>query len=161
MNLINLHRVAEPANRVVMVGTLTDMEFFHNRIFRNGFWSIKILKEVLRPRFIAITVQDFSPFYEILNREALRMIAGGILQLSWRYTANPTGMKKVEEEEIGPQVLTMDHLEIGFVICSIPLAIGASVFFVEFLIPRVKVLCHKLIAFVVVRAYVRCRLPDY
>lgn len=158
MNLINLHRVAEPANRVVMVGTLTDMEFFHNRIFRNGFWSIKILKEVLRLRFIGIGFQEFSPFYEILNGEALRMIAGGILQLSWRYEVNPRGVKKIEEE-IGPQVL--DHLEIGFVICSIPLAIGASVFFVEFLIPRVKVLCHKLIAFVVVRAYVRCRLPDY
>lgn len=111
-----------------MMSSQTEMDYINNRVFRTGFSSINILKEV------SSAFADFSPFYEILDGESLRMFAGGILQLALHFKVNSKGKKKVEEE-IDPQVLSMDHLEIGCVFCLIPLSIGALAFLVEFLIP--------------------------
>lgn len=137
-----MQEVAEPANKLAVIGDNVALDAIHNKLFRSGFSSVEILKEVVRTTFLGIRFQEFSPFFEIVNGEVLRLLAGGILQHSWRHKINPKGERRVVEV-IGPQVLSMDHLEIGFIICLIPLAIGIVVFGVEFLIPRIKVFMHR------------------
>lgn len=59
------------------------------------------------------------------------------------------------DEEIGPQVLTMDHL--GFIFCSFPLGIRVVLFVAEILISQTKIFWHKLMLLCVVRTHLRGR----
>lgn len=74
--------------------------------YRSGVSSIKT--QALRTMYTGLTLQKFSPFYEILN------------------------------EEIGPQVLTTDHLRIGFIFCIVLVSFAIVAFVAEIAIPGMK-----------------------
>lgn len=46
--------------------------------------------------------------------------------------------KRKEIDEIGPQVLTMDHLGLGFLVCLIPLGLAIVLFSWKLLFIRLK-----------------------
>lgn len=58
------------------------------------------------------------------------MIASGLIFHWWNSFIDPKGVKKVQDD-IEPQVLTFEHLEIGFIFCLVPLALSIIAFFYE------------------------------
>lgn len=120
------------------------MYYIHNNAYRAGTPSVQILNERVKPVFLGLSIERFNPFYEILSDQVLRMIAGGILQLPWdrlRYVRG--GIRKAEDIE--PQVLTMEHLGIGFMFWLVPLTIGLLALLGEIMIHRIKKLCCKVL----------------
>lgn len=69
----------------------------------------------------------YSPLVEIFNEKIHQMHSGGLIYYLEKNYTNPKGLKN-QPEEIGPQVLTMEHLEIGFLVCLCPMALSVLVF---------------------------------
>lgn len=128
-----LDAVAEIDSNVALMEIDETMNFIQNS-YRSGFSSVQMLKEPIRSVFTGLNFRQFSPFYEILNEKILRLFAGGILQYVWNCRINPKGIKQLVEK-IGPQVLTMDHIGIGFIFCSVSLSVAIIAFVVEITTP--------------------------
>ena len=76
---------------------------------------------------------DYSPFLETYNEMLGWMEAFGFMA-NWReYYRNSI---PIIIEELGPQILTMDHLRIGFLACCIPLVCSIAVFIGELFCSR-------------------------
>ena len=75
-------------------------------------------------QFIGIVFKKFSPFFETYNEVKGWLESNGMME---KYRQENKVSKK-KPEELEPQVLTMDHLRIGFLACLIV----ASVSFVAF-----------------------------
>lgn len=58
------------------------------------------------------------------------MVSSGLVQKFFLDHINPKGRNE-KEDQIGPQVLTMDDLEVAFLICGMPLALSLAVFIGE------------------------------
>lgn len=83
-----------------------------------------------------------NPFFDYFNQILGELEAGGFL-IYWRKNEiNPQGFKR-KLEEIGPQVLTMEHLEIGFLVCLFPFGISAIVFVFEIILKCCKTIVSK------------------
>lgn len=104
-----------------------------------------LLDEIVISTFSAINFPPFCPFFEELNRKIDRMISSGIL-VYWYNNYHRIGYPKKVVDEVGPEVLTMEHLEIGFVVCLIPLGLSILVFLCELLIFHGKILIQKVIS---------------
>lgn len=113
-----------------MIGFPKMLWIINNRVYRSGTSSILLLKEKLRSLFIGLAFKPFSPFYEILNEKIFRMVSAGLIDYWMNRSMNPRGSTAFDEN-VGPQVLTMEHLAIGFKVCLVPLAISLTVFFFE------------------------------
>lgn len=69
----------------------------------------------------------------------LQMHMHGFIELGLGLTAArgaKTDSKAIED--IGPQVLTMDHLAVAFIACTVPLILAVLVFVSEIFLPRLK-----------------------
>lgn len=77
----------------------------------------------------AFGFKPFSPFFEIFNEKIGQLLANGWLQNS--IPEEILSLKGKKMEDIGPQVLTMDHLEVGFIVCLIPQGVAFIVFLLE------------------------------
>lgn len=91
---------------------------------------------------MSFKVKPFSPYIDTINKKAMQMFEAGLFVLWFRKSKNLRDFKE-QIDEVGPQVLTMDHLGVGFIICLIPLAISTVVFVIEFGIFVVKTQFHK------------------
>lgn len=78
-----------------------------------------MLEEKIKMLTLGLKFKPFSPFIDILNKKIGELAAGGLINYWSDSMLNPKGIKQ-SIEEIGPQVLTMDHLAIGFLFCAIP-----------------------------------------
>jgi len=65
------------------------------------------------------------------------MIASGLLDRSIKETQNPKGIRS-KIEDIGPQKLTMDHLELSFVLWLFPLVCSGLAFLIEVVTSAIK-----------------------
>lgn len=73
----------------------------------------------------------FSPYTEKFNEKIDEMLASGIIE---RWHANEWSIERDEKlffEEVGPQVLTIKNLKIGFFAFLITLALSSVVFVME------------------------------
>lgn len=120
--------IVEPTNRATMIGLPTALLYIENRFYRSGHSSLSILDEKLRTLYIGLSFKQFSPFYEVLNEIVGYLTSGGLINL-WN-DLNPKHRKR-EFEDIGPQVLTMEHIAIGFQTCLIPFTLSTIVFVIE------------------------------
>lgn len=130
------HIIAEPANKATMLGIPKVLSLIHNVHYRKGVSSIIILEEKFRMVSMGMAFKDHSPFYKVVNDKIRQMLAGGLINYWIEANANFKGTLKTEND-IGPQVLTMDHLEIGFKVCAIPLVLSTFAFIGEILTKNV------------------------
>lgn len=138
-----LNIIAEPANRASAITSKLVLNIIHYRIYRSGFSSLVLLDENVMSSCRAMNFPPFSPFYEEFNGKVSRMISGGLIEY---WYSNYLGLKKaIRVDEIGPEILTMEHLEIGFVICLIPMVLSILVFISELLAYHRKILIQKVI----------------
>lgn len=122
--------IAEPANK----GTLTLYPIFlsdvHNNQYRSGFSSITVLEETVNSDSFGTVFKPFSPFFEAFNEKIDHIVSSGMFSLWYKDGENAKGIKRVEDV-IGPQVLTMEHLNVAFLVCFVPLAISGFAFAYE------------------------------
>lgn len=90
--------------------------------------------------FMGLAFYSFSPFYEDFNEKIGQMIAAGLTNEIER-ELRPL----VAPEEIGPQVLSMEHLGVAFLICFFPFIICTYAFIIEISIPIIKTFVQNLI----------------
>lgn len=124
-DLICLNGIAETSNK----GVSQTLEFYYKMIegskYRSGVSSLFALNEILISIPTGIGFKQFSPFFEVFNEKIGQLIATGIMN-KWDNKSYP---KKIDD--IGPQVLTVDHLRLGFMACLIPLGLATIFFFME------------------------------
>ena len=139
-----LNEIAEPSNRATLMTWKDRVAKLQVLIYRSGTSSVAVLEDDWITLYSGIVFKAFSPFFEIYNEILSLLESNGILG-SWRiHNKYPT---KPKVDAIGPQVLTMDHLWIGFFACLIPLALSALVFALEissqFLLRSCSRILHK------------------
>lgn len=137
-----LEIIVEPTNKatIVLFPGLLFQAF--NTEYRSGCSSLIVLDETIRLSFMGIEFKPFSPFFEAFTEQIDWMIAAGLTQLWYSNLINPKNLKRTEEE-IGPQILTMEHLAVAFKVCLAPLILSVFVFAVEVSITRIKVVLRK------------------
>lgn len=126
------------------------------KTYRSGISSLHLLEDNIQTIYMAIVFKGFSPFLETFNDRLHRMMSNGLIDYWQRNENNPEGfMKKVDK--IGPQVLTMEHLEIAFWVCMIPLAFACIAFICEISYPACKQIVPTIVAYFVIRAFVNLK----
>jgi uncharacterized membrane protein len=76
----------------------------------------------------------FSPLFEKFNEQIDRMISHGIINYLYRRFQDISR----KNEDIGPQVMTIDHIGIGFVVVLIFLGMSLIVFIIEVVVHRLS-----------------------
>lgn len=132
--------IAEPENRATTIGTPLILDLITNQ-YRNGITSLSMVKESIGMLCFGFAFQPFSPFYDTLNRKVMHLIESGITDY-WIIKHN-FGRSLFKIEEIGPQVLTMEHLEVGFIVSIAPLFISLLSFFLEITVHQFKKFLDK------------------
>jgi hypothetical protein len=125
-----LELVVEPANKIAFVAGESILPHTHSSFYRSGISSLKILQEPIRSTSLAVAVRPSFPFFDVINQMLSKLAAGGILSYWQDLTINPKSFK-MKIEEIGPQILTLEHLMIGFQICLAALTFGVIAFGLE------------------------------
>lgn len=132
-----MENVAEPTNRGTMLMFRFYLPHTHNVEFRSGFSSINLLDEDYMTVFLSLVFPPFCPFYETFNAKIDEMLSNGIIDHWFRKAYNPKGLERTIED-IGPQVLTWDHLEICFLIWLIFLSLSLIAFSYEIIVYNIK-----------------------
>lgn len=124
--------VAEPENKVFMMTTIPALAIELNQKLRSGVPSFVVLDETVRTLHSGFLYKSGLPYQNKLDSKAVQLLEGGFTA---RWMDNNTNLAKPEikrkDEIIGPQVLTMDHLAIGFKVWLIPLTFSVIVFVLE------------------------------
>lgn len=106
-----------------------------------------------------------SPFYEEVNKKLDQLSSSGLLEYWYQNFLNPRRKRLMKAEEVGPQVLTIEHLGICFLLWLIPLTCSLVVFLGELLVfswPKIREKFKgTLTAWFVVRAFMRVRRNQY
>lgn len=146
--------VAEPANRGTMFLTQEMINVNEVEYYRSGLFSVTLLDETIVSQKRGFVYKPFSPFFETFNEKIDEMLSSGIVEYWNKKLFNPSLVKRTEEE-VGPQVLTMEHLEVGFISCLIFLILSIFVFLLEVFIPLIKSSIKKLFSFWVFKRLIK------
>lgn len=103
-----------------------------NNRYRSGFSSLSTIQDKLLAVNGGQPFPYLSPYFERFNDEIRRMIDAGLTNMWLQKTHNPRGLIN-KNEKIGPEILTMEHLEVAFKIIIILMAISVVVFLAEIL----------------------------
>lgn len=132
-----LEIVAEPTNKASTLVPLSVVTKASND-YRSGFSSLCILKENLfTSSFTSFFYPIYSPFIERFNDKIRELHSSGLTDYWEKKYLNSKGLIR-KSEDIGPQVLTMEHLEVCFIICILPLLLGLIAFAGEIVFARWK-----------------------
>lgn len=94
------------------------------------------MDEILMTVYYGIVRKGVGPYSEILDKKTVQLLESGLSALWINEILHVDGIKR-GPEDIGPQVLTLEHLAIGFIFWLIPLALTIPVFLLELAISRV------------------------
>lgn len=147
-----LDATAETSNRIVAI--IGERRFVYNvaQRHRSGVSSLHVLDEVDNVVQSGIAFSPFSSFYKEFNEQIGRMVSGGFFKF-WLYYHSKQKAWKARAEEIPPQVLTMEHMEVAFIASLLPFTFAVSAFMVEMMALWTKVFIPKLSTFFVVKAF--------
>lgn len=93
------------------------------------------------------TFFEISPFFQEFNDRIGRLLAGGF------YGDGKITVTNMQHAVIGPQVLTFEHLQLGFVACLIPMVLSIVVFIMELSVRSVSTHVSWMSLFFAIRAY--------
>jgi len=126
---------------------LTEKFFLPDIIGRSNFTNYKILDQTPISSHDGMVLILNHPINEAINVIISALLESGIMD---HWIANATYLK-ADEEDFGPQVLTLDHLFIGFVMWLIALAFAVVIFLIEVICNMIK---HRLEAQHVIKPFV-------
>lgn len=128
---------AEPANKFTFLGDDRFLTGIHDQIYRNGRSSLTIMEGYSKTLSNGLSLKWFSPFNEIINDIVVNLQSSGLVERDIQNFMNPKGIKR-KIDDIGPEVLTFEHLEIGFIFCLFPLFLSLIAFIGELCLHRVE-----------------------
>lgn len=127
--------VAEPENKAAATGTQQILDMIHLNRYRSGISSLVIQEAIIETLYHGRVHKLSCPFLENFNRKTAQLCESGIYD-QWDQTRSLPKDYKPKLEEIPPQVLTTDHLSIGFKVFLIPLLFTILVFALEICFSR-------------------------
>ena len=125
----------ETSNRAAIAARTTFIESIQHNRYRSGTTSMVPLDESYKMVYSGIVFKTWSTLLATFNELLAKMESNGMME-SWRRFLS---FSKTKTEEIGPQVLTMDHLKVGFLACCIPMALAIIAFIGE--VARSRIVC--------------------
>lgn len=129
---------AEPANKATILTSSDTLTGVLNLSYRSGSSSLELLDEIIKTIPMSVMFPFHSPLYEVFNKKIYQLLSTGLIYHWYNHEINRKGLK-LKPEEIGPQILTMEHVSIGFLICFIPLALSVLTFLIEIAVFKCKV----------------------
>lgn len=148
--------IAEPANKAFAITFPAKLHGIIARNYSHGFSSLHVLNDAIRVAFEGLAFPQFSPLLESFNELLLQMLSNGMIEKLVKLADRINGIV-MKEDQMGPQVLSMDVLEIAFQICCVPLALSLVAFIGELVVFWSKRLWAKvkvvMIASAIVRAF--------
>lgn len=126
--------IGEPSNRAITLTSAKRFAYIHNNMYRSGTSSITLLEDDQRMIAHGYVFKPYSPFYETFNAKIGLLNSNGVLPQIEKDYLNPLGFTR-HDDEIGPQVLTLDHLGVAFLISLCPLLTATLVFLCEVFVP--------------------------
>lgn len=126
--------------------------------YRSGKSSIQLLEDViLSSIFVTFPMHQFDVLFEAFQEKALRLSEAGLSPKSYSGSV----FTKMDDDEVPPLVLTMADLNIGFIVCLIPLALSVLAFILEVTIPwarsTAKSIKEKFIAAAIVLTFYKMK----
>jgi hypothetical protein len=139
---------SEPENRMAFTGDDVFLRTLHLN-YRRGVSSFYKTDETFKTIYIGLVTDRL--LREKASLIASRLHEAGILSLAVR-NQYKLYLPEQTASEIGPQVLTLDQLRAGFIVCSVLLALSLVAFAAEF-VPRIsmKIFNHFLPAYIVMK----------
>jgi hypothetical protein len=131
----------DPENEAFALGFSSHFNLINHQMYRTGTSSLIVLEESLNSFFWAFGFLEYMPYFDQFYNFTLRAVECGIYH---RLFENLFKTQKKKPEDIGPQILTLEHLAIGFYACLIPLALACISFICELLSIPVKRLFGEL-----------------
>jgi hypothetical protein len=140
--------VVEPENRLATIAPNVWYRDLMRLHYKRGTTSIFIAEQEISPVYLGIATVPFMKAG--FQSTALQLLESGIFMFLHKNEYSKSFDPK--PAEIGPQVLTLTHLQAGFFICSALLCLSVVVFFLEFA-PKVlrKLFSLLLASYVVVK----------
>lgn len=121
--------VVKPENKRVVLATLEYLISTENIAFRSDRSSLTVLEEKLGVIPITFLMTKFHPMFKEFSEQILRH----------RELGGYRGVKiKTRKEQTPPLVLTMDDLQIGFILCLFPLTLSVVTFLIEMTFPKTQ-----------------------
>lgn len=125
---ICLNIVADSANKAISQAPQLAIDtFVYRQLYRSGVPSLFDLKEVAFSLDLNFLFKKFSPLLETFIDSIGQLISAGVTD----YWFRALSYEKDKIADIGPQVLTMEHLGLGFIACLIPLVLTTILFLME------------------------------
>lgn len=127
--------VAEPANKGVSQTMDIVFKTAQKDTYRTGVFALFVLDDVVFHFPTGYGFKRFSPLFETFNDKFGQLLASGIIH---KINDAHFSFKRKHKTDIEPQVLTMVHLELGFITCLIPLGIATLIFFMGIVVDTTK-----------------------
>jgi len=130
-----LDQIAEPSFKGTMIVTENTLLSINAANYASGTTSIKLLKEPIMKMVFGIMLPVKHPIVETFNLKILQLNSAGLIQY---WIARNLGNRDEPEPESEPEVLTLEHLAIGFKIHTFFLIISAIAFVLERIVYRTR-----------------------
>jgi hypothetical protein len=143
---------AEPENRmaIVIIPMVVEAEYLEK--YRYGVSSIHETNEIVSPVHMGYSMH--IALKDIVCLKASQLMESGIYTRNFKYGGVLEDFKK-KPQAIGPQVLTLRHLEAGFVIIVVSLGLSGIAFLVECAPILIKKLSRMCLACYIVINFTR------
>ena len=135
--------ISEPSNQACSMAYSDTIREINTDAYRSGETSLVLLDEDYMTFPLVLLFRDYSPYLETYNEMLGWMESNGLME-QWREKYFKYSSVR-KSEDIGPQVLTMDHLKLGFLACLIPINFCVAAFIGEVLLPKVANAIRKYV----------------
>lgn len=149
--------ISDPSNNAFTFISAFEMIYILNEL-RSGNPSFVIIDDKWKTIFIGVQFKKYCPFYQVFNEKMGIFASAGIFDQTYYLKTKKRGLTW-KDETIGPQVLTLDDLWVGFVIHVVFLGISTIVFFIEIIPTWVRKFVRKTIMLNVLVGYFRNLYP--
>lgn len=122
--------------------------YYVEKWYRSGISSLNVLNEIQKVVHCGLTFAPFSPFFDEFDDLIGRMVSGGFFNF-WKSSS----LLKLKAEDIGPQVLTMDHMEVAFLASLLPFTLAIFCFVAEVSVHWTNIFVPRVRAFFVIKAF--------
>jgi hypothetical protein len=146
-------KFVEPENRMAIIGPRQFPDYIHKLSYSSGTSSIFTANEKVSPLFYGYMSEEHLK--EIVKLKAARLEESGILKHIFERSKLST--RTESNSESFPQVLTLPHLEAGFVIFCVMSGVSIVAFLGEFAWIRCKQMAKDVATACVVMKLVKVR----
>ena len=130
---------SESSNRAATDDYRFELRYIEKSYYRSGITSLSPLDEDYLTYHSGVVFKAFSPYFETFNDVKMWFESNGIME-KWRQDSKFVSKKS---DELGPQILSMDHLTIGFLACLVPVAVSITAFIAELVRWKVGIAIKK------------------